>query len=181
VGKLVNCQACKKKISINAPSCPNCGEPNTPKKKNSSSGIPKWVWLLAVVFAIVIAANQPDKSGTQLSPEEQKIQQEQRQRAAVAQARLDAKKKQLVDAINIASADLRDQIYKLHYISSRSDREWKYDKQEVLGRDPDSGSFRVCLTYKKENHFGGYDKKEYMRSYNKDGSRQLEQVFNSCW
>lgn len=32
MGKLVECKACKNKISVNATSCPNCGEPSIPKE-----------------------------------------------------------------------------------------------------------------------------------------------------
>lgn len=91
--KLVKCQACNKKISINATSCPNCGEPNIPKAKNAGGGIPKWVWVVGIVVILAGIIGQEDKSGnsvTPLSPAEQQKYLELKQKEAAAQKKLDA-------------------------------------------------------------------------------------------
>lgn len=62
--KLIECSACGKQISVNAKSCPHCGEPLTenepPREKKKTS---MWTWFFLLVF-IGLVMGEMDKGKT---------------------------------------------------------------------------------------------------------------------
>lgn len=53
--KLTNCPVCQKEVSINATSCPNCGEPLKTVVIKETIEVKEGIGFWGVVFAVVLA------------------------------------------------------------------------------------------------------------------------------